>query len=335
MTWLIALITGLALGAAGTFIYCYFLPQLEVKKLNEQVLQEEEQAILALRKVGEEIKEENIKLTEQHKLLVERRDSIQEDLIEMEKQAKYSAEQFFNSSMELAKEQLDKSLQQTAIEYQAKEDEYVKEYLAILEDFSNQYIQHYKEYEEQTKEIDIQIKNKQLELQNIKKLVDSAVEVAKRQEEKIQEFNFYRLKLSEQDIEEIKKLRSVEPYLKDKEALNKVIWKVYYEKPYTDLIGRVIGNQIKTGIYKITNIKNQMCYVGQSVDLASRWKQHIKRGIGAEAPTRNKLYPAMLSFGVENFTFEIIEECEKTELDEKEKYWQNFYQANTFGYSIK
>jgi hypothetical protein len=64
MAWLIALITGLALGSAGTFIYCYFLPRLEVRKLNEQVLQEEEQAILALRKVGEEIKEENIKLTE-------------------------------------------------------------------------------------------------------------------------------------------------------------------------------------------------------------------------------------------------------------------------------
>ena len=51
-------------------------------------------------------------------------------------------------------------------------------------------------------------------------------------------------------------------FLRDKEALNKVIWKVYYEKPYTDMIGRVIGQGIKTGIYKITNMENQMCYVG-------------------------------------------------------------------------
>jgi len=50
--------------------------------------------------------------------------------------------------------------------------------------------------------------------------------------------------------------------LRDPEALNKVIWKVYYEKPYTDLIGRVIGTGVKTGIYKITNTINQMCYVG-------------------------------------------------------------------------
>ena len=56
----------------------------------------------------------------------------------------------------------------------------------------------------------------------------------------------------EADLEEIEKLRSIIPYLRDPEALNKVIWKVYYEKPYTDLIGRVVNGN-KTGIYKITN----------------------------------------------------------------------------------
>jgi hypothetical protein len=57
-------------------------------------------------------------------------------------------------------------------------------------------------------------------------------------------------------LEEIEKLRAVEPYLRNKEALNKIIWKVFYEKPTTDLIGRVIGNTVQTGIYKITNIDN-------------------------------------------------------------------------------
>jgi predicted GIY-YIG superfamily endonuclease len=59
------------------------------------------------------------------------------------------------------------------------------------------------------------------------------------------------------------------------------------------MIGRVLGTGVKTGIYKITCLENGKCYVGQAVDAASRWKQHIKRGLGAEAPTRNKLYPAM------------------------------------------
>ena len=78
-----------------------------------------------------------------------------------------------------------------------------------------------------------------------------------------------------------------------------------------------------------------MCYVGQAANLADRWKQHIKRGVGAETPTRNKLYPAMQEYGVENFTFEVIEECDRSLLDKQEDYWQNYFKAKEFGYSIK
>ncbi len=164
---------------------------------------------------------------------------------------------------------------------------------------------------------------------------NAAVEANKRAELERQEKDFYRLQLSDIDLEEIKRIKSIEPYLRKKEPLNKVVWKVYYEKPYTDLIGRVVGQGRKTGIYKITNIENGMCYVGQAVDIAERWKQHIKRGIGADPPTQNKLYPAMLTIGVENFTFEIIEQCDGKMLNEREDYWQTFYHAKDFGYSIK
>ena len=88
-------------------------------------------------------------------------------------------------------------------------------------------------------------------------------------------------------------------------------------------------------IYKITNTENGMCYVGQAVNIAERWRQHIKRGLGAEAPTRNKLYPAMAQFGVENFTFEIIEKCEPALLNQREDSWQEYFHAKDFGYSIK
>ena len=158
---------------------------------------------------------------------------------------------------------------------------------------------------------------------------NAAVAAAKRAEEIKQKADFYKIQLSELDLEEIRMLKNVAPYLRDREPLNKVIWKVYYEKPTTDLIGRV------TGIYKITNLDNQMCYVGQAANLADRWKQHIKRGLGAETPTKNKLYPAMIAIGVENFSFEVIEECPRANLDEREDYWQEYFKAKEFGYSIK
>ena len=78
-----------------------------------------------------------------------------------------------------------------------------------------------------------------------------------------------------------------------------------------------------------------MCYVGQAVDVSNRWKQHIKRGLGAETPTKNKLYPVMAKEGVENFTFELVEECPAALLNDREKYWQEFFKAKEFGYSIK
>ncbi len=107
-----------------------------------------------------------------------------------------------------------------------------------------------------------QIKTAEARLAELTAKVLAAVEAAKRREEMEIKQDFYRLNLPEIDINEIVKLREVTTILRDSEPLNKVIWKVYYEKPYTDLIGRVVGSGIHTGIYKITNLNNQKCYVG-------------------------------------------------------------------------
>ena len=43
----------------------------------------------------------------------------------------------------------------------------------------------------------------------------------------------------------------------------------------------------------------------------------------------------MLEVGIENFTFELIEECASAQLTEREKFYTDFYKAQEFGYSIK
>ena len=163
----------------------------------------------------------------------------------------------------------------------------------------------------------------------------AAIEDAKRQEEIRTKEDFYKLQITETDLADILELKTVEKKLSKKEVLNKLIYKVYFEKPYTDLVGRVVGKETKTGIYKITNTLNQKVYVGQSTNIAERWKQHIKRALGAEPLTKNKLYPAMAEDGVWNFTFEIVEVCEKAQLNEREQYWQKFFGAKEYGYSVK
>ena len=41
------------------------------------------------------------------------------------------------------------------------------------------------------------------------------------------------------------------------------------------------------------------------------------------------------SYEVEANEQEKLEECEKEQLDEREQYWQEYFQARSFGYSIK
>ena len=277
---------------------------------------------------NEELHTELVALEKQHAALTARRQEIQDSITLLEKQAEESSNAIYKKSWELANEKMSNDSEVMSKQYEQAKQTAENDYLETLKDCANSFTSQINDKKNELKKV-------QDELTDLVQKLNSAVEANKRAEEIKQKQDFYRLQLTAIDLDEIKRLREVEPYLREKEPLNKVIWKVYYEKPYTDLIGRVIGTGIHTGIYKITNIENQMCYVGQAVNIADRWKQHIKRGIGAEAPTRNKLYPAMLEVGVENFTFEIVEECDKSKLNEREDYWQEFFHAKDFGYSIK
>ena len=175
------------------------------------------------------------------------------------------------------------------------------------------------------------------EIAQLRKTAAAAIEIAKHKEEEKNLLDYYRLTLSPGALADMAKLREIMPELNQPEILGKLIWKVYLEKSFSDLCGRLFGDATRvTGIYKITNLNNEMCYVGQAVNVIDRWKQHIKRAIGAETPIQNKLYPAMSKEGIENFTFELIEEVsDRLKLDEREDYWQDFYKAKEFGYSIK
>ena len=260
--------------------------------------------------------------------LMAKKETIIEALNDLEAQAKRSAEAAYQNNFALADQKFEIAAEQRSQQYQEETANLQEEYLNTMSECANQFI--------------TEIATKRQELSNlngliaeVKQKIDASVEAAKRAEEIRISAQFYKLNLSEEDVDEIHHLRTVIPFLRNQEPLNKVIWKVYYEKPTSDLVGRVIGSGIHTGIYKITNLENDMCYVGQAANLADRWKQHIKRGIGADTPTRNKLYPAMLAIGVENFSFEVIEECPRELLDAREDYWQDFFKAKEFGYSIK
>lgn len=90
------------------------------------------------------------------------------------------------------------------------------------------------------------------------------------------------------------------------------------------------------GIYKITNKVNRKCYIGQSINIKQRWKNHKKDAFWKGGPDYEyPLYRAIRKHGIESFSFEIIEECDVGQLNEKEIYYIAFYQSNKreFGYN--
>lgn len=94
------------------------------------------------------------------------------------------------------------------------------------------------------------------------------------------------------------------------------------------------------GIYKITNKINNKSYIGKSIDIERRWRQHTTEPFNSNADTYDTLfYRAIRKYGLKNFQFEIIEQCPKEELNESEKYWIQYYNTyvdnpNSHGYNM-
>ena len=248
MIEILFLILGVLIGAI--VLYVVLKPKLQaVQKFDEDT---------AIK--NEHLRAELLELSKEHSSLTAKKEEILSNIAALQKQAEESSNALYEKGYELANEKMSQAAETMSNKYREMEEVAKQEYLNILEDC--------------TYSLQEQIQAKQVELSEVNiKLTDltakltSAVKAAKRAEELRTKQDFYRLQLSQVDIDEIARLREVTPYLRDSGPRNRVIWKVYYEKPYTDLIGRVVGTGVHTGIYKITNIENQMCYIGQAVKI--------------------------------------------------------------------
>lgn len=76
------------------------------------------------------------------------------------------------------------------------------------------------------------------------------------------------------------------------------------------------------GIYKITNPENQV-YIGQSCNIKRRFSEY--KGIGCSGQIR--IYASIMKHGIENHIFEVIKECDKSDLNNLERYYQNEYDS--------
>ena len=195
------------------------------------------------------------------------------------------------------------------------------------------------QYNEEEKKLELQrqtlLKQIQLEQKNLSDLEAKqlAFILAKQREEEItSNIDYYRLALDQLDVNDIELLRELQPRFIKKDTIDKIIWDAYY-KPAFDILSAHTFKSATTkicGIYKITDQITGQIYIGQSVDIRERWRQHIKSALTyGKAP--NKLYQAMQKDGLYNFTFEILEEVSRNDLNDREAYWIGFYKTKEFG----
>lgn len=189
-----------------------------------------------------------------------KREEIKKALEDLKETQQKAAEDLYSQALNIAENSYQQEIDRISDDLFNHREEAKNIYLQMTEEAVQEYQKTIAEQQKKLNDLTVQLENKQVD-------VDLAVEAAQRKMEMENKQDYYRICLSEEDIAEIKRLREVLPYLRDKTPLNKVIYKVYYEKPLTDMIGRVVGSGVHTGIYKITNIENQMCYVGQAVNI--------------------------------------------------------------------
>lgn len=275
-----------------------------------------------------------------------------EKIYEKEKELKEIIKQYelYNNNISKNKEQLETlHIQQDKLnnELKQKQENINKYYKNIKEQAENSFEQYegglesyYKKAEEklnsQIKEIQSRRDSVQADLDQLKNAHQAATAARLLEEAEQDKWRFYSIHLTDNQTSDIAYLQTWKHQLHDPSIVSKIIWSAYYIKPVGDMCNRILGTQKISGIYKLTDKSTGMVYIGQSVNVADRWKTHIKYGLGIDTPiTPNKLYQAMQNSSLWYWTFELLEECPKDKLNKREKFWIDFYQSDKTGLNSK
>lgn len=300
---------------------CLFLLLRQRKKLKVHIAVNKENE-----KINAEL--ENTILAQQQKSqLLESQISGQMNALNgLQEQAKNAADVFYEQSMEAASAELIHSLEKASQNYEQASLDFQNSYLKVMEDAVS-------DLNETLTQKQAEVKSVTEELYTIRNTRAALIEAHLREKRIAEQADFYRLHIDPMEQEDIFLLEKVKEKLNKPRILAMLIWQTYYQKQMNTLAASILGDKVVTGIYKITNIETTECYIGQAVNVAQRWKDHAKCGLGIDTPAGNKLYKAMQKFGLTKFTWELLEECPAAELNAKEAAYIELYKSVDFGYN--
>ena len=330
--WILLAISLLVFGISGILYYKVINEHNTIQKINEDIIQQNntiEEKNKELRKISESLKIEKVMVSNQlnnlqneHKREKERLRDLQDTInttIDNQSQLAQTAYENYCKNLENKKRIKEQEILESEEWLNKALEKHQEEVLNNMEILDSKYKKEKDKIEEDLEQL---------------KATRAAIIQANIKEKEIEENStFYCLTISEIDKADIKMLENIKPQLNKPRVLSMLIWSTFFQKPMTTLCNNIIGTSTVTGIYKITNQVTKECYIGQSVDISKRWKDHAKCGLGIDTPAGNKLYKAMQTYGIWNFSWEVLEQCSKDLLDEKEKYYIDLYDSYNFGYN--
>lgn len=283
-----------------------------------------------------ELQEKTLKIEQDIAAIEEKKNNLskkyQDAILEFENDYKNKTEDKKVAIEKIMQEQIQEMKaenEKQRIEIDKQKKEIFDDYGEVVKEYEGMKVRAKEKYDKVMEEYDTTIAKKKKEIQSL-------IEQFKKDEEARKEADFYRIPISSAAKNDIDKLKGVAAQLSKPATLYKLIWKEYYENGFNAMIGRVLGgDKDKGGIYKITDIRNQMCYIGQTTNFKNRWRTHAKRAVKAEEGTSNRLYQEMWENGLENYTFQIVEICSKENLTEREKFYIDFFNSKEWGFNSK
>ena len=246
-----------------------------------------------------------------------------------EKEKRYNE---VNQDLDLYRQGKIKEIDSAAAEYEQRKrllaSKAAEEHNLALKEASGQLQEQLYRAEEVLKQ---QLENTKAELEVERSKRAAINEEIRRRRQVEEEQDFYKIQFSDEDKNDVEILRSIAPRLRHPEAINKVIWSAYYQKPLAELRKRILVNGDVSGVYKITRLKTNEIYIGQTTSVDKRWQEHVKSALGVGTLASSQLHRAMAADGCENFTFELLEIVPKDKLRERESYYIDFYDSKTYG----
>ena len=239
-------------------------------------------------------------------------------------------QEFNNSLFRVREEELNRLIEEKKKEKLAALQQWAeKQKQDQIQKIADEFTEFMLQQDELKKKYTEEVNDAKKELDDFQAKREAINEAIRRERELEEAEDFYRIDVPQEDQEDIEVFNTIAPRLRNKEALNKLIYSVFIQRPMDEMIKRVTGGRDISGIYKITFLKTGEAYIGKTTNIKKRWGEHIKSALDIGTIAHSSFHTRLKKDGLWNYTFEILEEVPKENLTEREKFYIQLYGTDT------